>query len=194
MKDFDLIMKLRNNRILERRENLGISAPEAARLIGIGYQIYLDYEYLRKSPFKPFSYLELKETAAKICDFFGVLPEELWPDIVLKVQRSVIRRKLDEGDVSHLISDNQRLRMLPPDEFAEIVEQRSIIEEELTNNLSERERDIIIRRFGFVEDEETLDCIASKIGRSRTRIGQIEGRALRKIRHSESAKKLKETL
>jgi len=56
----------------------------------------------------------------------------------------------------------------------------------LTSQLSTREAEIILDRFGLTEldpsDRRTLQQIASRLGVSRERVRQIESRAIRKLR------------
>lgn len=69
MKDFDVTVKLRNNRLLERREALGLSAPQLAEAAGITYGQYNAYEYLRRSPLNRFRPGEIKESAQRLCNY-----------------------------------------------------------------------------------------------------------------------------
>lgn len=49
--------------------------------------------------------------------------------------------------------------------------------------LSESEKIVLMNRFGFINGNcDTLEVIAKKIGKTRERVRQIEGRALRKLR------------
>ena len=62
---------------------------------------------------------------------------------------------------------------------------------DLLNDLTERERDVIIRRFGLNGNEcETLQQVADVQGVTRERIRQIEAKALRKLRHPARVKKI----
>lgn len=57
--------------------------------------------------------------------------------------------------------------------------------EELFRELSEKERDVLRRRFGLqVDDKESLESIGKSYGLTRERIRQVEGEAIRKIRES----------
>lgn len=61
--------------------------------------------------------------------------------------------------------------------------------------LGERETRILRMRFGLDGDEAmTLTAIAGIIGVSRERIGQIEAKALRKLRHPSRSVHLRECL
>ncbi len=63
------------------------------------------------------------------------------------------------------------------------------------NNLSEREKQILILRFGIYDGQtRTLDEIGKKFNLTRERIRQIETKALQKLRHPSVTKELKEWL
>lgn len=65
--------------------------------------------------------------------------------------------------------------------------------ENVLNTLSEREKTVIIKRFGLGEHKaETLDEIGKSLGLSKERIRQIENSALRKLRNPRRARILKE--
>ena len=109
MKEFELTLKIRNNRLLQRREEMGLSAPEVAAKAGVSYGIYNSYESFRVSPigaipkcqvvvgwriFKVFDINNQKfkgfwkNSAKKIAKFYGVNPSELWPDAALQIKKS----------------------------------------------------------------------------------------------------------
>lgn len=63
------------------------------------------------------------------------------------------------------------------------------------NTLSEKERDVISLRFGIEDDNPlTLEEIGERFNVTRERIRQIEGKALKKLRHPSRSKLLKEML
>ena len=65
--------------------------------------------------------------------------------------------------------------------------------ENVLNTLSEREKTVIIKRFGLEGHKaETLDEIGKSLGLSKERIRQIENSALRKLRNPRRARILKE--
>lgn len=80
----------------------------------------------------------------------------------------------------------------PAFEAIEEVEQHQIIYDVL-DTLEERERAVIMRRFGLKQNRaETLEEIGKDLNLSKERIRQIETAALRKLRNPRRAKLLKE--
>lgn len=55
---------------------------------------------------------------------------------------------------------------------------------EAVAGLEAREREILVRRFGLDGPEETLEEIGARLGLSRARVGQLEARALGKLRRA----------
>ena len=66
---------------------------------------------------------------------------------------------------------------------------------EVLDQLSERERNVIERRFGLRDGQSrTLEEVGQEFGVTRERIRQIEAKALRKLRHPQRSRKLKDYL
>ena len=63
------------------------------------------------------------------------------------------------------------------------------------NSLTPRERQVIVLRFGLMDDHDhTLEEVGKKLNVTRERVRQIEERAIRKLRHPQSSRLLKEYL
>src|SRR5579885_3433472 len=75
---------------------------------------------------------------------------------------------------------------------------RNLLREEVRrvlNNLTQREREVIELRFGLVDDHDhTLEEVGRKLKVTRERVRQIEERAIRKLRHPQSSRLLKDYL
>ena len=62
-------------------------------------------------------------------------------------------------------------------------------------SLPERERQVIELRFGLMDDHDhTLEEVGKKLKVTRERVRQIEERAIRKLRHPQSSRLLKDYL
>lgn len=67
--------------------------------------------------------------------------------------------------------------------------------DEVLNTLSDRERDVLILRYGLNDGRsKTLEEVGEQFNVTRERIRQIEAKALRKLRHPSRSKKLKDYL
>jgi RNA polymerase primary sigma factor len=80
---------------------------------------------------------------------------------------------------------------------AQVVYQEMLLERvnEVLSTLSPREARILRLRFGLGEDRPyTLEEVGHKFGLTRERIRQIEGKALRRLRHPRRARLLREYL
>jgi RNA polymerase primary sigma factor len=67
--------------------------------------------------------------------------------------------------------------------------------EEVLSTLSPREARVLSLRFGLQNGEQyTLEEVGQKFGLTRERIRQIEGRALRRLRHPRRSRHLRDFL
>lgn len=99
-------------------------------------------------------------------------PPASWPEI----RRVLVRRYVAQYRKGIM-------PILPPEAFDRI--------EEALETLSERERDILWRRFGLHYDKsQTLEQVGADYNLSRDQIRQLEARALRFLRHSSRRKLL----
>jgi RNA polymerase primary sigma factor len=75
---------------------------------------------------------------------------------------------------------------------------RALLREEVRralSNLTQRERQVIELRFGLLDDKDhTLEEVGRQLNVTRERVRQIEERAIRKLRHPQSSRLLKDYL
>ncbi|MGL5643453.1 MAG: RNA polymerase sigma factor [Metamycoplasmataceae bacterium] len=104
--------------------------------------------------------------------------------------------KEDDSSFSDFIKDNN---IISPVDYAAQEELSSILTEMIESHLDDFEKEIIQKRYGIGVDENgekikahTLDEIASELGYTREKIRQIETKVLRKLKHPQRRKKLKD--
>lgn len=96
-------------------------------------------------------------------------------------------------DSDFTLSDLIASEELPQDEVLEQKQLEDILSG-MVDELTEREAEVIKRRFGFMNSagaEETLETIGTDYGVTRERIRQIEEKALGKLRHPGRSKQLR---
>ena len=97
----------------------------------------------------------------------------------------------DDSNLGDFVADNN---VLTPEGNVESVMLREHIDA-LLGDLKERERQVIVLRFGLEDGHpRTLEEVGKEFNVTRERIRQIEAKALRKLRHPSRSKKLKDFL
>ncbi len=104
--------------------------------------------------------------------------------------------KEDDSSFSDFIKDNN---VISPIDFAAQEELSAILEEMIESHLDDFEKEIIQKRYGIGVDangerikSHTLDEIALELGYTREKVRQIETKVLRKLKHPQRRKKLKD--
>lgn len=189
MKPIRMVVKLQNNLLKERREALGLSAPELAERAGISYQRYIALEGIRVKPTSKQHKSGWCLAARVLADFYSVLPEDLFPGVVLAVDKSIAERTFDAEEIRALLPESLRQDALGPDVVFERKQLEAIMNKTL-ETLTAIERKVIEGRFGFNgESEKTLREIGDSIGISVERTRQLEVIALQKLRHPQRHKR-----
>ena len=191
MKDFELTMRIRNNRLKERRLAMGLSAPAFAEQAGVSYTAYIQLEGLKLHPMRlrrPWREggLEWRPVALKVAEFHRVLPEELWPDAILAVQKSEVVAKVESEMLlaaTKLSADAHVLCEATSQSELEERERRDVLLRMMKRCLTPREETVLRKRFGWDDDSPmTLADIGDLDGVCGNRVKQIEAKAIRKMR------------
>ena len=189
IKDLRVVIRLKNNQLVERREQLGVTIPTMAALIGVNAQQYGTFENLKCDPVDKFGIW--KKSVILIAEYYHVDPDELWPEWVTKLKRTYVERCLDVEDAQLLLTGSfTRNNTLPITADSLDAPQLSSKVSDVLDTLPPRTRDFLLRSFGIGCSQETETEIAKKEGLSRCRVGQIVGRGLRALRHASRSRQL----
>lgn len=192
IKDFRVIAKIKNNQLIERREQLGLSAPQVAEEIGLSYGTYIQYESIKQSPYRSHSD-EIKESAQKIADFYGESVCTIWPNEVLSVKKTEVVKMVNVDDARNILgAHSEKLLTSTPHSIIEDAQMSEQIHD-IVKALTPRESQVISLLYGLGgHAEKTTREVATYIGVSTTRIDQIKQKALRKLRCTSRSRQLKE--
>jgi transcriptional regulator with XRE-family HTH domain len=108
MKPLLMTVKLRNNRLIKLREQLGLNQGQFARKIGMQPQDYNGYENLRH---KAWCNSGWKKVALRIAEFHGVSPEYIWPDEVKSVKKNVMNLEMASREVNELLGVEEKVEL-----------------------------------------------------------------------------------
>lgn len=180
MKDYRLTLKVRNNRILKAIEAMDATLGwKWCAENGLSYTSVNRYINMTDSPLDVEG--RLKQSAEKLCDVLGKLPDELWSNEQLyPLEKNFSEMEMDYAQVVSLLPPEQQSYLQDFSEFEQ--EQTKALLSDAMKTLTFKERDILQMRFN---EGLTLDESAERYGLSRERARQIEARALRKMRRPE---------
>lgn len=134
--------------------------------------------------------LEREPSIKEISDYMGVKPEKVSEYLIYMAGVRSLDTPIGEKDDSALVDfiiDEKSMSVEARTEKQILTE--SI--QKLLEDLTERERAIIILRFGLEgEREHTLEEVGNKFGVTRERIRQVEKKALSKLSHPKRVRKL----
>lgn len=121
------------------------------------------------------------------------MPSEKVHKILKSIQEPIsLETPIGDDDDTHLKDFIEDSSISNPEE----VTTRKLLREQIEKiigTLSEKEREVIMYRFGLVDGvEHTLEQVGAMFNLTRERIRQIESKAIRKIRHPSRAKYLKD--
>jgi RNA polymerase sigma factor (sigma-70 family) len=178
-------ISLFNARMRELREAQDLTQADLARYLGVGVQKIGLIEGL-KQPFGDYS--DSYQLLCSIADFFDVPLHELFPpDYLYALEQKYLLRNKPKAVVIHEIDMSQF--MLPESGRYYLTDNTAdygILKEEIAkalDNLSERDRNIMLDRYGFNGEPLKLEEAGEKYGVSRERIRQIEENTLSYLRH-----------
>jgi RNA polymerase primary sigma factor len=135
-----------------------------------------------------------KPTPEEIASALDVEPRKVQWMLKVSWQPLSLERPVGEDEDSELGSFIEDDVTLTPTQHAYYDLLREKVEQVL-NTLSPREARVLRMRFGLINGQSyTLEEVGQKFGLTRERIRQIEGKALRRLRHPRRSRELREYL
>lgn len=196
MKDLRIIARVYNNQLRERRETLGLTQKALSERAGICCSDYARLEAMSASPVTsaigPFGKPRVPtwtKPARSIASFYGLPPEDLFPDAVKLVTRTKAEIRVNAEEMAAMLCPPAET---DPQKLLASAEDNAALEKSL-GLLSSGERLVIECRWGLRDGVEmTLADIAERMCLSRGRVHQIESKALWKLRNSEPLREIKD--
>lgn len=188
MKDYRVDLRIRNNRIVARMEELGISTnAELARRMGASSPAYLGtIVNMQRSPIGANGrYLDF---VVKLAETLECAPDDLFNEQQKTVPVSSNRRSVTV-DYESLISATGQKALPDLDKVVLDAERVERIDTVLKKVLTPKEEDVVRRRFGIGAHEQSFSEIAKDFGVTASRIMQVEAKALRRLREYSSEAK-----
>lgn len=179
-------LKLRNDVMLSAREKAGLTQSALGKATGVPQMAVSDLERL---------YYKRKRTlehAIKIAEYLGLELDDVLPaGADYAVPSDVVRKKHVHVSQMMAICNTQVQRMtLPaPDKVVEDKE-LSYVVDQMMDTITYREREIVQKRC----EGYTIEELGHRFKITRERVRQIEAKALRKLRHPTSSRRVERAL
>ena len=178
VKELELSLRVRNNRLKERREELGLSQAKLAEKTAMSLNNYCGLETMRVSPWDV-AHDCWRDFALRLASFHCVEPEELFPQAVLSVKAPTASRRINSDELLPLISEHQGQRLLgEPGDALGMAQTRELVRRAVAV-LARREALALRLRFGLDDGvERTLREVGDELGTGAERARQYVEKAL----------------
>ena len=197
--DLRLSLTIKNNVVLELMEDRGIrSVSELCRRVGTSQsQVGLLLNFKISPRGKTVKWLK---AVLVLADFFGVTPDLLFPDDLIEMADAGFKNrrevKISTAELTYAFLASQEQQCLNPEQLMIASESMTGTLEDETDavlkTLTVREEEVVRMRFGIDQGEEaSLEEVGRHFNVTRERIRQIESKALRGLRHSTRADRLR---
>ncbi len=198
MKDILVELKFRNNRIVKKMHESGITTvTELVRRINTS----LGVEESKTTGTSLGKLINMKEPAKKangewssealrLANFFRCVPDDLFSHEQQSgsLQTNIANAEMSFTEIQQLTSPLS----VTPEAYVQAIELKATLRQLLTK-LKPREEQVLRMRFGIDCEEMTLEEIGKLFKVTREVIRQIEAKALRKLKHPSFSKKLVST-
>jgi len=185
VKELALTIRVHNNILRKLRLEIGLSTPgQAAKQYGIGYSTYVRLENCFDSPRKADG--NWRDVARKIAEYHGLSCEDVFPPAIEAVKKPKVCMEISGKDLARTLIALREAPALPGSDL-EARQDAAQIRQLMERSLTTREQVVVSLRMGLANKADgpmTHEEIAKYQGITKTRIRQIEMRALRKMKHA----------
>lgn len=193
MKDYRIEIKVRNNAVLKRIEELGYeSVPAFCRENNLQYPVVNEIIAF-KAPFYR-KKGQINGSIIRLANALQVLPDYIYPPERrgTPLQRNKYITEVNKADLMQ-VSTSLRTDALPVDDRKMLDDFRPTLQRLMIEGLTPKEHRVLDMRFGLTSGEEqTLEDVANTFNLSRERIRHIEAKAMRKMKHPARSRELRE--
>jgi hypothetical protein len=175
-KEYRVEVKVKNNLMWQAMQSKGIkNGAVLARALGMHQSAIGRYLNLQENVYNKNG--DYKEAFLKICDFFDMMPTDLYPEERMNDPLMNNKGAIEIGE-----SELERLVSVETDPVTLLhSQQRSDAVHNLLGLITAREEDVVRKSMGIDGPEQTYAEIGREYGVSRERIKQIHDKALRKM-------------
>ena len=193
MKDYRIEIKVRNNAVLKRIEELGYeSVPAFCRENNLQYQVVNEIIAF-KAPFYR-KKGQINGSIIRLANVLQVLPDYIYPPERrgTPLQRNKYIAEVNKADLMQ-VSTSLRTDALPVDDRKMLDDFRPTLQRLMIESLTPREHRVLDMLYGLTSGEEkTLQDVGNTFNLSRERIRAIESKAMRKMKHPARSRELRE--
>ena len=184
MKDYNVKIKVRNNRLLQAIYDAGGEPGKKwCDANGLNYTQVNDLINMTISPIKQDTE-EYTKVSYRLCEVLNKSPSELWTDAQLTpLAKNTTEFDMSQEQVTQLMNKGEQSYLPDLDKF-----ELSSVMERAMDCLTEREL-FVLKSHYF--DSMTFGEIGDEMGISGNRVAQIEMKALRKLRHPNKSDELR---
>ena len=193
MKDYRLEIKVRNNAVLKRIEELGYESVPAFCLANNLQYPCVNEIIAFKAPFYR-KKGQINGSIIRLANALQVLPDYIYPPERREapLQRNKYITEVNKADLMQ-VSTSLRMDALPVDDRKMLDDFRPTLQRLMIEALTPKEHRVLDMRFGLTSgDEQTLESVANTFNLSRERIRAIEAKAIRKMKQPARSRELRE--
>ncbi len=176
------------------RQSVTRALADQARTIRVPVHMVETINKMSKMQRKLTLELGYEPSIAELADALEMSQERVMEIMQIAREPASLETPIGEEDDSNLGDFVADYKGITPEDNIDAVMLREQIDE-LLNDLKDREKQVIIRRFGLEDGHpRTLEEVGREFDVTRERIRQIESKAIRKLRNPVRSRKIKEFL